>query len=80
MRGTWWLWLFAIAGYVLANIFWLSAIKNGSGLARGAILFSVISAIIATVIGIYFYHESITKVQLAGIFLGIVSVGLIFWE
>jgi glucose uptake protein GlcU len=64
----------------LANIFWLSAIKNGSGLARGAIIFSVASALIATILGIYFYNESTNKIQMIGMLLGVVSLILIFWE
>jgi drug/metabolite transporter (DMT)-like permease len=59
---------------------YLYAIKNGSGLARGAIIFSVSSAVIATIIGLYFYHEKITGYQTAGIVLGLISLVLIFWE
>lgn len=80
LKGNWSFWILSILGYVVANIFWLSAIKHGSGLARGAILFSVASAIIATILGVYFYHEGTNKIQLIGMFLGIVSIGLIFWE
>lgn len=80
LKGNWLFWILSITSYVVANIFWLSAIKNGSGLARGAIIFSVASAVIATVLGIYFYNESVNKIQIIGMFLGIISVGLIFWE
>jgi len=74
------LWLGAVLSYVIANVFWLYAIKNGSGLARGAIIFSVSSAVIATVLGLYFYHEKMTGYQTAGIILGLTSLILIFWE
>ncbi len=80
LKGGWMLWCGAIAGYVVANIFWLSAIKNGSGLARGAIIFSVGSAIVATIIGLVIYHEKTNTVQLAGMGLGLLSLVLIFWE
>lgn len=79
LRGGWF-WLAAIASYIVANSFWLYAIKHGSGLARGATIFSVSTAIIATVVGIYFYKEHLGDAQLAGIFLGIISLVLIFWE
>jgi drug/metabolite transporter (DMT)-like permease len=80
LKGHWYFWLAGIIGYIIANIFWLSAIKNGSGLGRGAIIFSVVSAILAIIIGIYFYNESTNKIQLIGIFLGVISLVLIFWE
>lgn len=66
--------------YLLANSSWLIALKYGSGLARGAIIFSVASAILATVIGLAFYKEHLSTVQLAGVLLGIVSIALIVWE
>ncbi len=75
-----WLWFGAILAYVIANSFWLFAIKSGSGLARGANIFSVSTAVIATIIGMYFYKEHIGGVQMAGIALGILSLILILWE
>ncbi len=80
LKGNWFLWCGAIAGYIIANIFWLSAIKNGSGLARGAVIFSVGSAIVAVALGLLLYHERMSTPQIAGVGLGIVSLILIFWE
>jgi multidrug transporter EmrE-like cation transporter len=73
-------WIGAITAYVIANAYWLLALKNGSGLGRGAIIFSVASAVLAVVIGYLFYKEEIAGMQLIGILLGIVSLVLIFWE
>jgi len=70
----------ALLSYMLANTSWLIALKNGSGLARGAILFSVTSAILATGIGLIFYKEHLSTIQIAGVLLGIFSIFLIFWE
>jgi len=70
----------SLLAYLLANTSWLIALKHGSGLARGAIIFSVASAILASVIGIVFYKEHLSTVQILGILLGIVSIFLIFWE
>lgn len=64
----------------MANIFWLKAIRLGSGLGKGAVIFSVASAVIAVVIGIVFYKESVNKLELAGIMLGVVSLILILWN
>ncbi len=80
VKGHWYLWVGALFGYIIANIFWLWAIRSGSELARGAIIFSVGSAVIATTLGIYFYHESVTKIQIAGMVLGLLSLILIFWD
>ncbi len=73
-------WVGAICSYIAANTFWLFALKNGSGLGRGAILFSVASAILAAAIGFLFYEEQISKVQLFGVIFGIISLVLIFWS
>lgn len=80
LKGHLWLWLSAILGYVIANAFWLWGIRSGSGLARGTIIFAVSSAVVATVIGIYFYNESTNKIQIIGMVLGVLSLILIFWE
>ena len=80
LQNNYWFWTASIVSYIIANIFWLSAIKNGSGLGKGAIIFSVASAIIAVSIGIIFYKEMVTKIQMIGILLGIISLVFIFWE
>lgn len=70
----------ALGSYLIANTFWLFALKNGSGLARGAVIFSVASAIVALSLGILVYKESLNKVQMAGLVLGLLSLVLIFWN
>ena len=67
----------ALFSYLIANTFWLFALKNGSGLARGAVLFSVASGIIATFLGIFLYQETLNKTQLFGLAVGIVSIFLL---
>ncbi len=80
LKNHWYFFLGAILAYVIANAFWLIAIKNGSGLARGATIFSVVSALLAIIIGFYFYSEQINKIQIVGMILGSISLILIFWE
>ena len=80
LRDNWYFGGGALLAYVLANMFWLWAIKSGSGLARGATIFGVASAIIAVLIGLYFYGEEANKFQLAGMALGVLALILIFWE
>ncbi len=72
--------VFALLAYMLANTSWLFALKYGSGLARGAIIFSVASALLASVIGIIFYKEELTTIQIIGVVLGLLSIAFIFWE
>ncbi|HVY35881.1 MAG TPA: hypothetical protein VG982_01215 [Candidatus Paceibacterota bacterium] len=79
LKGTWQFWALAILGYIIANIFWLWGIRSGSGLARGAIIFSVGSAIFATIIGIHFFGEKESFLQYVGIVLGILSLICILW-
>jgi multidrug transporter EmrE-like cation transporter len=80
LKGHWYLWVLAILGYIIANVFWLWSIRTGSGLARGAIIFAIGSAVMATILGLYFYGESTNKIQIAGMILGVLSLILIFWE
>lgn len=76
LSGTWQMWAAAIGAYIIANAFWLMAIRRGSGLARGAVLFAVGSALVAVIIGLLWYKEPVTHLQLAGIFVGLVAVVL----
>ena len=70
----------AIVAYVLANIFWLIALKDGAGLTQGAIIFSVGSAVLAIVIGLVLYKETITSMQMIGVALGLIAIVLLVWE
>jgi drug/metabolite transporter (DMT)-like permease len=70
----------ALLSYVIANSFWLFALKNGSGLARGAVIFSVASGVIAVVVGLFLYKEEVTRMQAVGLVLGLISIALIFWN
>lgn len=80
VKGGWTLAAGSLLAYMAANTFWLFALKNGSGLAKGAVIFSISSAIIAIILGIFLYKEDVSKYQMAGIGLGVVSLMLIFWE
>lgn len=79
IKGSWIYWAGAIGLYLIANLFWLGAIRAGSGLTKGAMIFYVTSAILSFVIGVLVYKEEITRVQFAGIAVGIVALALIFW-
>ena len=80
LKNRWYFWVGALVAYLIATVFWLWSIKSGSGLARGVTIFSVASAILAVIIGLYFYGEQANRFQIAGILLGTLSLILIFWE
>lgn len=79
-RGGWILATGALIAYLLGNTFWLFALKNGSGLAKGAVIFSIVSAVLAIGLGIIFYKETMSRTQLIGVLLGLISLIFIFWE
>ena len=60
----------ALGAYLLANAFWLFALGNGSGLARGAVLFSVASGVIAVALGVVVYKEHVDPHASCGVVLG----------
>lgn len=55
------LFVLALVAYVTANSCWLFALRNGAGLARGAVLFGVGSGAVAVVLGVWWFHEKATS-------------------
>lgn len=70
----------ALVVYVVANVFWLISLKNGAELATGAVIFSIISEVLAILIGVLIYHEQLSFTQGIGIILGLVSLVLLVIE
>jgi len=75
-----WIGLGALGLYIIANVFWLFALKNGAQLTTGAILFSLLSQLFAVGIGFFMFKEQVTNLQWIGIVLGIIAVGFLLWE
>src|SRR5579859_2134819 len=63
----------SILGFIAANTAWLISLRTGAQLGKGAVLFSVLSAIGAVVIGWLFYNEKVTPYQGIGLLLGIAA-------
>jgi len=80
LKSGWWRALCALSAYVIANSFWLFALRSGAGLARGGLIFAISCAVMAIVIGVWMYREPVTNLQVCGMILGLVSLMLIFWE
>lgn len=70
----------ALVGYVVANAFWLWALKSGAGLARGAVLFSVLSAVLAVALGFIVFKEDVGVRGYVGIAMGVVAIGLLSYK
>jgi drug/metabolite transporter (DMT)-like permease len=64
----------SIVGFIAANTAWLISLRTGAELGKGAILFSVLSAIGAVVLTIFLYHEKVTPYQYIGLLLGIAAI------
>src|SRR5579875_3007725 len=60
----------SIMGFIAANTAWLISLRTGAELGKGAVLFSVLSAIGAVIVAIFFYHEKATPYQYLGLLLG----------
>ncbi len=80
VQGAWWRAAVALLCYLIANTFWLFALKYGSGLAKGAVIFSLVTGLSAMAIGLLMYKEAVTRMQFAGMLLGLLSIALIFWN
>lgn len=70
----------SIGCYMLANVAWLESMRRGMELSKGGLIFSVGTAITAVVIGRCMYEEEVTRMQMSGMLLGIVSLALIMWN
>ena len=67
----------AFLAYLLANSAWLWALRKGISLSRGALLFSVSSAILAFAIGVLIFKEPTSRFQLLGALFGIIALILL---
>jgi len=70
----------SILGYVAANIAWLISLRSGGELSKGAVIFAVLSAIAAVVIGLFVYGEKASPYQLIGMVLGIAAIVFLAME
>jgi len=77
LRDKWWLAAIGIVAYMASNVFWLVSLKDGAGLGRGVIIFSIASALVAAILGYFVYHEPVTVLQAVGAVIGIISIGFL---
>lgn len=74
ISGKSWQYVSALACFIICNVFWLDALRSGSGLARGGTLFCILASLGVVLIGVLGYKEPFSKYQILGAFLGIVSI------
>ncbi len=67
----------SILGFIAANTAWLISLRTGAELGKGAVLFAVLSAIGAVLIGLLVYKEKASSYQLIGLALGIAAIAFL---
>lgn len=65
---------------IAANTAWLISLRTGAELGKGAVLFSVLSAIGAVVVAYVLYNEKINVYQAIGLILGVISIAFLSIE
>jgi multidrug transporter EmrE-like cation transporter len=68
---------YSMLGFIAANAAWIISLRTGAQLSRGAVLFSVLSAIGAAAIGLLVYHEHTSRYQVLGLGAGIIAIVLL---
>ena len=67
----------SILGFIAANTAWLISLRTGAELGKGAVLFAVLSAIGAVLIGLLVYKEKASSYQFIGLALGIAAIAFL---
>lgn len=70
----------SVAGFIAANVAWIASLRTGAQLGKGAVIFSVLSATGAVLIGLLVYHERVSRYQLVGLALGIAAIAFLTHE
>ena len=70
----------SLLGFIAANTAWLISLRTGAELGKGAVLFSVLSAAGAVLIGLLVYKEKTGPYQLVGLALGIAAIAFLSAE
>lgn len=68
----------ALGLFLVGNLIMVRVMREG-GLALAVAISSVVQLVLLALIGVLWFGEKLTPVQMAGVVLGIVSVALIAW-
>jgi multidrug transporter EmrE-like cation transporter len=77
-QSTKWLWVGA-ALYLAGSLFWILALRS-SPLSRAIVIFTVLNVLMATVVGVVLFGESMTTKLWIGLLLGLTSVAVLETE
>ena len=72
--------VFSLLSFIACELPWIFSLRIGLELSKGAVLFSVVPAVLAVLIRSLVYKEKSTRSQFAGLMLGIVAVALLSLE
>ena len=72
--------VFSLLSFIACELPWIFSLRTGLELSKGAVIFSVVPAILAVLIGSLVYKEKATRSQFAGLMLGIAAVALLSIE
>ncbi len=72
--------VFSSLSFIACELPWIFSLRIGLELSKGAVLFSVVPAILAVLIGSLVYKEKATRSQFIGLAFGIVAVALLSLE
>lgn len=72
--------VFSLLSFIACELPWIFSLRIGLELSEGAVLFSVVPAILAVLIGSLVYKEKATRSQFVGLTLGIVAIALLSLE
>ena len=73
----WWAYAVVVVGYVVSFVMLSQSLSRGVPLAIGYAIWSAIGVVLVTVVAWVFFKESLTWVQILGMVVVIVGVGLL---
>lgn len=62
--------------YTAATIFWAFSLKHQS-LSKAVVIFAVLTLVVGALVGVLFYKEELTVLNIVGVILGISSIVLL---
>lgn len=76
--GAFWVLILALALYVTGNVLVVPLMREG-GLGLTVSILSVTQLLCINILAFLIYNERLTPVQMAGVLLGIIAMGLMLW-
>jgi len=71
-----WFLILGILAYMAATLFWAFSLKYQS-LSKAMVIFAVLTLIVGILVGVFFYKEELTTVNVIGVVGGLISIVLL---